>query len=84
MFRVVKRTDLTKKQSVSFRLLAILGALLASGIFLMILGFNPFEVYISMLDGSFGSAYRFKEAIIKTIPLVVTSLGISVAFRMKF
>jgi len=84
MFRVVKRTDLTKKQSVSFRLFAILGALVTSGIFLMILGFNPFNVYMSMVDGSFGSIYRFKEAIIKTIPLLVTSLGISVAFRMKF
>ena len=84
MVRVVKRTDLTKKQSVNFRLIAILGALLTSGIFLLILGFNPFDVYLSMLDGSFGSIYRFKEAIIKTIPLVVTSLGISVAFRMKF
>lgn len=84
MFRVVKRTDLSKRQSVIFRLVAILAALVTSGIFLMILGFNPLKVYLSMLDGSFGSAYRFKEAIIKTIPLVVTSLGISVAFRMKF
>ncbi|HEY5583737.1 MAG TPA: ABC transporter permease [Ruminiclostridium sp.] len=84
MFRVVKRTDLTKKQSVSFRLIAILGALLTTGIFIWFLGFNPLQIYISMLDGSFGSMYRFKEAIIQTIPLVVTSLGISVAFRMKF
>ncbi len=84
MYRVVKRTDLTRKQSVMFRLLAVLAALLTSGVFLIILGFNPFEVYLSMLDGSFGSIYRFKEAIIKTVPLVVTSLGISVAFRMKF
>lgn len=84
MFRVIKRTDLTQKQSVSFRLIAILGALLTSGIFILILGFNPIDVYVSMLDGSFGSAYRFKEAIIKAIPLVVTSLGISIAFRMKF
>lgn len=84
MFRVVKRTDLTKKQSVSFRLIAISGALLTTGIFIFFLGFNPLQVYMSMLDGSFGSMYRFKEAIILTIPLVVTSLGISVAFRMKF
>lgn len=84
MFRVAKRTDLTKRQSVIFRLVAILAALVTSGIFLLILGFNPFEVYLSMLDGSFGSAYRFREAIIKAVPLIVTSLGISVAFKMKF
>lgn len=84
MFRVVKRTDLTKKQSVSYRLIAILLALLTTGIFILFLGFNPLEIYIKMLDGSFGSMYRFKEAIIQAIPLIVTSLGISVAFRMKF
>ncbi len=84
MVRIVKRTDLTKRQSVRFRLLAILGALLATGIFILFLGFNPFEVYLSMLDGSFGSMYRFKESIIQAIPLIVSSLGISIAFRMKF
>ncbi len=84
MVRIVKRTDLTKRQSVMFRLLAILGALLAAGIFILFLGFNPFKVYLSMLDGSFGSMYRFKESIIQAIPLIVSSLGISIAFRMKF
>lgn len=84
MVRIVKRTDLTKRQSVMFRLLAILGALLAAGIFILFLGFNPFRVYLSMLDGSFGSLYRFKESIIQAIPLIVSSLGISIAFRMKF
>ncbi len=84
MVRIVKRTDLTKRQSVRFRLLAILGALLATGIFILFLGFNPFKVYLSMLDGSFGSMYRFKESIIQAIPLIVSSLGISIAFRMKF
>lgn len=84
MFRIVKRTDLTKKQSVIFRLLAILGALLVTGIFILFLGFSPIDVYASMLDGSFGSVYRFKESIIQAIPLIVASLGISIAFRMKF
>lgn len=84
MFRIVKRTDLAKRQSVMFRLLAILGALLITGIFILLLGFNPFKVYLSMLDGSFGSMYRFKESIVQAVPLIVSSLGISIAFRMKF
>ncbi len=84
MLRVVKRTDITKKQAVTYRFAAIIGALLTTSIFILILGFNPFQIYLSMLDGSFGSLYRFKEAIIQAIPLIVTSLGISVAFRMKF
>ncbi len=84
MFRIAKRTGLTKKQTVIYRIIAVFSALLASGVFILILGHNPVAVYASMLEGAFGTLYRFKETIIKTIPLVITSLGICVAFKMKF
>ncbi|MCX7920638.1 MAG: ABC transporter permease [Clostridia bacterium] len=84
MFRIIKRTDLTGTQAVMFRTAAVFLALLTSSVFIIILGNNPFEVYASMLEGSFGSVYGIKETIIKTIPLVITSLGIAVAFKMKF
>ncbi len=82
--RIVKRTDLTKKQSIGYRLLAILLALITCGIFLLALGYNPLKIFGSIIDGSFGSLYRFRQAIVTTIPLVVASLGVSIAFRMKF
>lgn len=84
MLRIAKRAALTRRQSITYRIIAVLGALFASGIFILILGQNPFAVYTSMLEGAFGTLYRFKETIIKTIPLVITSLGIAVAFKMKF
>lgn len=84
MFRIIKRTGLTRKQIIVYRIIAILSALVAAGIFILALGHNPFAVYTSMLNGAFGSLYRFKETIIKTIPLVITSLGICIAFKMKF
>ena len=84
MFRMVKRTNLSKSHAASIRILAVVLALLSSAIFILMMGHNPIEVYSSMLAGAFGKIYRFKETIIKTIPLVVTSLGIAVAFRMKF
>ncbi|MCT4564243.1 MAG: ABC transporter permease [Maledivibacter sp.] len=84
MIRVVKKTNINKTQAIVIRFAAIFLALLTSTLFILFLGHNPIKVYISMLDGSFGSLYRFKETIIKTIPLVVTSLGILVAFKMKF
>lgn len=84
MVRIIKRADLTGTQAVMFRIMAVAAALLASGIFILILGHNPVEVYASMLKGAFGTVYRFKETLIKTIPLVITSLGITVAFKMKF
>ncbi len=84
MIQITKRTDLRKTQSILFRLAAVLMALVTSGVFILVLGRNPIEVYIAMLKGAFGNLYGFKETIILTIPLVVTSLGISVAFKMKF
>lgn len=84
MVRVFKKANINKKEVITIRTLAIALALLTSTLFILFLGHNPIKVYISMLDGSFGSLYRFKETIIMTIPLVITSLGILVAFKMKF
>lgn len=84
MVRITKRSGLTRKQTILFRFAAVISALLATGIFILLMGYNPLEVYYSMLKGAFGTLYRFKETIIKTIPLTITSLGIAVAFKMKF
>jgi simple sugar transport system permease protein len=41
-------------------------------------------VYFGMIKGAFGSAYSIKETIIKAIPLLITALGLAVAFKMQF
>ncbi|SHK40228.1 ABC transporter permease [Paramaledivibacter caminithermalis] len=84
LLRVLKKTNISKTKSILIRFGAIFLALFTSTLFIHFLGHNPISVYISMLDGCFGSLYRFKETIIKTIPLVIASLGILVAFKMKF
>ncbi|MCX7843414.1 MAG: ABC transporter permease [Clostridia bacterium] len=84
MLRISKRTDLTKKQYIQLRLAAVIMALFTSGIFILIMGQNPAAIYFAMLQGAFGSFYGLRETIIMTIPLVITSLGISTAFKMKF
>lgn len=84
MLRIVKRADIPASMTYRIRFTAIVSALVVTGLFILLLGHNPIKVYWSMLLGSFGSLYRIQEAIIKTIPLTVTSLGIAVAFRMKF
>ncbi len=84
LVRVLKKSNTNKTEVITIRFVAICLALLTSTLFILFLGHNPIKVYLSMLDGSFGSLYRFKETIIKTIPLVITSLGILVAFKMKF
>ncbi|MGL4345009.1 MAG: ABC transporter permease [Cellulosilyticaceae bacterium] len=82
--RVTKAKQRTSKQRMLITLGAVLSALVVTGIFILVMGHNPFEVYFSMVEGSLGSAYRFQETVIKAVPLLITATGIAVAFRMKF
>ncbi len=82
--RIIKRSDVGKTESIMIRIVAVALALFAAGLLIAFMKLNPIEVYVSMLKGAFGSAYRFRETIIKAIPLIITSLGIAVAFKMQF
>lgn len=82
--RMIKRADMTTKKAIMIRTTAIILSLVVSAVFIVILGHNPFDVYISMLEGAFGSVYRIKDTLTISIPLVVTSIGIMIAFKMKF
>lgn len=84
MFRIIKRTEISKKNSVAIRGVSIVLALIVSGLFIMVLSLNPLEVYKSMIDGAFGNDYRVFETLRKAIPLCITALGIAVAFKMQF
>lgn len=84
MFRIIKKSEINSKDSLKIRAAAIILALFVSAIFLAALELNPISVYQGMVQGAFGSTYSFKETIIKAIPLLITALGISVAFKMQF
>jgi simple sugar transport system permease protein len=84
MLKIVKRKSLSKKEHVLIQSSAIIFALLFAGLFIMMTGNNPLNVYLSMFDGAFGNGFRAKETIINAIPLIITSLGIIIAFKMKF
>jgi len=84
MLKIIKRDDVSKRQSILIRFMAIALSLVFSGVFILILGYNPIEVFGNMVIGALGTEMRIKETIIKAIPLIITSLGILVAFKMKF
>ena len=83
-FRVIKKPEISQKQYTVITLTAIALALITSGLFILLLGLNPLAVYASMINGAFGSAYRVEQTIVVAIPLVIISLGIAIAFKMKF
>ncbi|MEA2526748.1 MAG: ral nucleoside transport system permease protein [Thermomicrobiales bacterium] len=63
--------------------LSILLALITCGVLLLLSGENPFEVYRAMLRGSLGDRFGVAETLVKAIPLLLTGLGVSIAFRMQ-
>lgn len=84
MLRIVKKPEAAPLQQTLLRLGAALFALVAAALIMTAMGYNPFAIYGKMVEGSVMSAYRFRETLNKAIPLVVLSLGISIAFKMKF
>lgn len=84
MLKIVKKTEADVRQKVLINIAGIVAALLAAALFLAVAGFNPLQVYISMVSGAFGSSYRISQTVINAVPLIILSLGIAIAFRMKF
>ena len=84
MISISKRDDLPKNREGIIRALAIILSILCAGLVVLVLGYNPIEVFPSMVTGALGTEIRLTQTILKAIPLIVTSLGILVAFKMKF
>lgn len=84
LFRVVKRAERSGRQMLIFRLLAVLLSLVAGGLFILAIGANPLQVYRQILDGAFRSKLAFQGTVKLCIPLCISALGVTLAFKMKF
>lgn len=84
LLKISKRDNLDRKQEMVIRIMAIVLSILCSGLIILIFGLDPVRVFQSIIEGSLGTELRIKQTIIKAIPLLITSLGILVAFKMKF
>lgn len=84
LLRMVKRDSIPTRQAWAIRAAAFLLSLLTGGIVILLLGHDPISVYQSMLVGAWGSKIVARETIKIAVPLLITAIGISLAFRMKF
>jgi simple sugar transport system permease protein len=82
--RIVLRSGISGTRSLLIRAAGIAGALLAGALFLWAAGYEPLSALAGLVSGAFGTDKRIIETAEYAIPLVITSLGISLAFRMKF
>ena len=85
LVRISKRGDLIWWKAWLIRLAAIvLAMLVCAGLIVLITGYNPIEVYVSMFKGSFGSTRKVWITMQKTALLLCISLAVTPAFKMKF
>ncbi|HQE24005.1 MAG TPA: ABC transporter permease [Syntrophomonadaceae bacterium] len=81
--RLVRRNNESWLVKVAVPIASILLAILVGWIFLAVSGYEAAETYRRMIQGAFGSPYAVSETIVKAIPLALTGLAVSIAFRMK-
>lgn len=84
MVRIVKKPEVSPKRGLVQRMAFILLSLVAAALVILILGYNPIQVYAEMIKGALSSAYRAQETVIKAVPLVIMGLGVAVCFKLNF
>ncbi|MDL2214519.1 ABC transporter permease [Clostridia bacterium OttesenSCG-928-O13] len=82
--RMIKRDSVSRGYAWMVRAIAFVGALLMGGLLILAMGHNPFAVYRDMVIGSLGSTMALQETVRIAIPLLITGLGIGIAFKMRF
>lgn len=84
-FYIVKRGAISWKKALGIRALAILAALILSAVITTILtGLNPIEVYKTIFVGAFGTARKSWITTQNIAILLLISLALTPAFRMRF
>ena len=80
----MKKAELGSRETFILRLEAILLALVAGGLFILIIGQNPFVIYKTIITGALRSGMAIQATVKIAIPLLIASLGVTLAFKMKF
>lgn len=83
-FIVTKTSSFSPKKAALISVAALLIGLAAGGIFLLILGINPFVAYATIIKGAFQSKIAVQGTVRIAVPLLISSLGVALAFKMKF
>lgn len=84
LIHVVKKAELNYTKTFLLSMLAFVIAIVAGGLFIILIGHNPVEIYWSIIKGAWRSQLAARGTIKIAIPLLIASLGITPAFRMKF
>lgn len=85
LFHIVKRDGIVWYKALQFRIIAIIAALIVCGIITTITtGINPIEVYGTIITGAFGTARKSWITMQNVAILLLISLALTPAFKMRF
>ena len=85
LLRIAKRDGISRPKAYGIRVIAVLLALIVSGIFIFaVTKLNPVDVYKGIYDGAFGTTRRSWVTIRDTMMLLCIGVGLAPAFKMKF
>lgn len=82
--RIAQKIPPTFLQALSIRLLAILGAVVCSMLMILLIGYNPLAVFEQIYKGSIGTANALTITMERSIPMVLGTMAVIVAFKMHF
>ena len=85
LFHVVKRDKPVWWKSWGIRLLSVVFAFAVSSVIILVFtGDDPFKVFLTMVDGAFGTERRIWSLLQAVAMLLCVSLAVTPAFKMKF
>jgi len=67
-------------EAILVRLAGIVAALLVCAVLLLLQGYHPLLAYADMAVGAFGSRFAIEQTLLKAIPLMLTTLGVTLTF----
>ncbi len=84
LIRISKRTELSNKQIFGLRIFSVLLAIIAGGLFVLMIGHNPISIYGTIISGAFRSSMAIQATVKIMVPLLISALGVTLAFKMQF
>ncbi|HEW93755.1 ABC transporter permease [Candidatus Geothermarchaeota archaeon] len=81
---VERREPLPHYKLIIYYIVTIIIGFLLTSLATIPYGLDPFTALYLMLKGSLGSKYGFSETIVRMSPILLTGLGVAIAFLVRF
>ncbi len=78
-----RRGDPSRFSIFLMSVISVVFSLVVLGLIILFLGKNPIEAYVQLASWPFGTIAGLTQTLISMMPLLFTSLGVLIAFKMK-